>query len=161
MSEYVEAGDQESVLLLGLIMREAANVELRLRVIAANLLDSPHAELITGGLSVGDLRQHCKALAEASPLVNPTKEAELKGLLQQATDAFQRRNHYAHGVWAIDIVTMERSALLSRRWRDVLIPAPVTEQELRALRLDLASLNHDLASSLLSVVKTVKAPRSA
>uniref|UniRef100_A0AAU2V0A2 Uncharacterized protein n=1 Tax=Streptomyces sp. NBC_00003 TaxID=2903608 RepID=A0AAU2V0A2_9ACTN len=140
--------EDELLTLLGLMVREAGHVELRLRVVAMGLADSPHGELITAGQSVSQLLDMCKALA--TEVETSDRRETLAQLTRRCRSAFSRRDQYVHGAWTIDGETSEWMTIRSRRNQRVPTFAPLSAEELGELVRELNSLSGDIMTWLIN-----------
>ncbi|WP_190216042.1 hypothetical protein [Streptomyces griseosporeus] len=88
--------------LLGLMVRTAAELELRLQLIAINLSESPYAHLWIHGASGGQATKLIRELAKVNPAVDEASQTEIIDLMKEIDAALNRRHGYVHGAWLHD-----------------------------------------------------------
>ncbi|NUS79183.1 MAG: hypothetical protein HOV70_23695 [Streptomyces sp.] len=94
--------DTELYALLGVMVRTAAELELRLQLIAINLSESRYAHLWIHGASGGQATKLIRELAKANPKVDEASQAEITNLMKEIDTALTRRHGYVHGAWMGD-----------------------------------------------------------
>ncbi|MEU8723545.1 hypothetical protein [Streptomyces antimycoticus] len=153
MNQGADKEEQMQLLfMLGLTVREAANVELQLRLIAAQLTESPHGVLLMAGETVTRLVDLCRNLAADSASVSSEQEEELRTLTTECKVAFQRRDQYVHGAWAQDGVSGAMLTMRSRRNKTEPQFAPMNVEDLTDLSHKLNGLANNLTGWLLKIM---------
>lgn len=85
------------------MVRCAADLELRLQLVANQLSESPYSHIWMNGLSASAATKTIKDLAKANASIDETSRGKLEGLLKQCDSLFQRRHAYVHGAWSVDV----------------------------------------------------------
>lgn len=84
--------------LLGSMVREAAMLEIFLGVAAQHLCESRYGAVLVTGESSSRILRVCTTLIDIHTDIAEQKRTELKELLTQSRDLFEKRNEYVHGL---------------------------------------------------------------
>ncbi|MFE6187180.1 hypothetical protein ACFQ6U_22420 [Streptomyces sp. NPDC056465] len=88
--------------LLGRMVSMAAHLELRLQMLATNLVETPYAAHWIHGENASKVIKLIGDVAKEHPAVSPGRLEEIKKILKQCTRLFDRRHGYVHGAWSVD-----------------------------------------------------------
>ncbi|WP_189232642.1 hypothetical protein [Streptomyces flaveolus] len=136
--------DMELYTLLGLMVRSAAELELRLQLIAINLSESHYAHLWIHGASGGQATKLIRELAKANPVVTEASQAEITDLMKEIDAALTRRHGYVHGAWLVDPLAETYQAMRFTKGNTSPRFDPMSKE-------DLSDLTHTLARLLEGV----------
>ncbi|WAL93958.1 hypothetical protein [Streptomyces sp. Je 1-369] len=116
MTNYLRDEDMELYALLGLMVRAAADLELRLQLIAVRLSESSYAHLWVHGAAASAATKLIKDLAKANPNVTDEESADLVPLLSRVGPLLERRHGYVHGAWSVDQSNPAEPSYLAMRY---------------------------------------------
>jgi hypothetical protein len=102
MTNGIDRDDMELYACLGIMVRVAADMELRLQMIAVHLSESPYAYLWVHGARAEAATKLIGDLAKANPRVTEEEQEKLDALLRQVRPLLDRRHGYVHGAWSED-----------------------------------------------------------
>ncbi|MEU6340256.1 hypothetical protein ABZ883_04805 [Streptomyces sp. NPDC046977] len=139
--------DMELYALLGLMVRTAAELELRLQIVARDLCESPYTAFWINGENTSKVRNLIEGVARVRADVTPQELDVLKDLMKRCSAAFDRRNAYVHGAWLMDASDPDASAKQTLRFtRGNEAPrfAPLSISDLNDLVQDLSAVMTDL-----------------
>ncbi|MFE3626359.1 hypothetical protein [Streptomyces goshikiensis] len=88
--------------LLGRMVSMAAHLELRLQMLATNLVETPYAPHWINGENSSRVIKLIGDVAKEHPRVSPERLEALQGTLKQCTSLLNRRHGYVHGAWSMD-----------------------------------------------------------
>lgn len=86
--------------LLGRMIREAATLEHFLEAIVKELCGSPYGALLVSGEPTSRILTVWRTLGDARDDIPAASKQEVKDLVPQIKEAFDRRNQYVHGAIA-------------------------------------------------------------
>ncbi|MET9138874.1 hypothetical protein [Streptomyces parvulus] len=102
MTNFIENDDEmELYAMLGLMVRIAADLELRLQMVAIHLAESPYAHLWVHGTRADASANLLRDLAKVHPRVTEVEREALDALLKRLRPLLDRRHGYVHGAWSL------------------------------------------------------------
>lgn len=147
MTNFIEEDEMELYAMLGLMVRVAADLELRLQMVAMHLSDSPYAHLWIHGSRADAAANLVRDLAEANPRVTVAECDKLAELLKRMRPLLDRRHGYVHGAWSIDSsnpLEPVRQAMRYTRGKSFPRFDPLSKEDLADLVVKLSNLLNDL-----------------
>ncbi|OEJ21555.1 hypothetical protein AS594_39145 [Streptomyces agglomeratus] len=109
--------NKDLYVLLGMMVRTAANVELMLQAIALNLVESPYAMQLVAGDSASRAAETIRRVIAANPRLSSDAGVDLSALLSESEALFRRRNGYVHGYWSASADPDGEQSLSTGRFR--------------------------------------------
>ncbi|MGW4024447.1 hypothetical protein [Streptomyces sp. NPDC005009] len=88
--------------LLGRMVSMAAHLELRLQMLASNLVETPYAAHWINGENSSRVIKLIGDVAKEHPRVSAERLEVLQETLKQCTSLLTRRHGYVHGAWSVD-----------------------------------------------------------
>ncbi|MFJ3024098.1 hypothetical protein ACIPH4_24600 [Streptomyces tendae] len=158
--EQMSQSDLELYALLGVMVRTAAELELRLQLIASNLSESPYAHLWIHGASGGQATKLIRELAKANPNVSEASQTEIIDLMVETDAAFNRRHGYVHGAWIADPLEETYQAMRFTKGKTDPRFDPMSKEDLSDLTHTLARLVEDITNWLVKHLTATNAPAS-
>ncbi|MFE7856040.1 hypothetical protein [Streptomyces sp. NPDC057403] len=160
MSEKpTDSEELELLLFLGMMVRDAATMELMVASIAGHLRAShdPKAAPI-GGQPLGVLISKCEAAAHSVPRVDAEQRGSLQSLLTRVRAVADLRNAYVHGTWVKDF-DGSYSGVRGKRGQSSLIEHALSGEQLRDMIKEIRSINDGLTAWLAHDINlTYEAP---
>ncbi|MGJ5789749.1 hypothetical protein [Streptomyces griseorubiginosus] len=88
--------------LVGQMVSMAAYLEMRLQMLATQLVETPYAAHWINGENSSRVIKLIGDIAKERPDVSSARRSELQMILGECTRLFTRRHGYVHGAWSID-----------------------------------------------------------
>jgi hypothetical protein len=158
LSEAVEVTEPASTaintddldLRLGSMVRAAASTDFLLVIIAQQLCGGSYGALLVAGESTERVINVCKTLIDAHDDISEPRRTELRELLRQCRDLFQKRHRYVHGT-AITGMDGGMVSIRTRRLAAKMETTPIKLEELQKLRQDFDVMGNALMDWIAEV----------
>ncbi|WP_405569598.1 hypothetical protein OG418_33665 [Streptomyces phaeochromogenes] len=158
MTNVINDDEVELYALLGLMVRNAADLEFRLQMLAEYLSQSPYAHLWIHGVSANDALRLIREIAKEHPRVIPPEREAFEDLAKRASQLLNRRHGYVHGAWSMDGAPPESTTYQAIRFtkgkREIRFD-PLSKEDLRDLIQKLSTLTSEIMNWQMGLIKKI------